>query len=114
MERETICLHGDIINYMESVKVNNLKSFKKLNSMIQKLAENGHSIIDGRMYKKMRTGKRSKLPIIQIEIRTKQYRIHTVLTPNYLYLLHAFDKKKNKTSDKDLSLSIQRAKNITL
>ncbi len=112
-ERETVYLHDDVIGYMEGVRTNYPKDYKKLNIMIQKLAEKGHEIIDGRMYKKFKTGKKLKRPIIQITIIAKQYRIHTALTDSHLYLLHAFDKKKNKTPKNDLALSIKRAETIT-
>ncbi len=102
----------DVEDYLDGVKIENKKDFKKLNSMILKLAEHGPSIINGRTFKKMKTGKRSKHPIIQIEIIQKKYRIHTVIDDDNLYLLHCFSKQKNNTEKNDMEVSISRAKTL--
>lgn len=112
MLRKICFYHADVEKYLDNVQKTNSKDWVKLQVLIQKLAEKGQSIINGRMYKRIKTGKNTKPNIVQIKIITKKYRIHTVLTPDQLYLIHAFDKKSDKTPKKDIALSVQRASNI--
>src|SRR3989339_2076119 len=108
--RKIIIIHKSIEKYLDKVYK---EDFKKLYSRIIKLAENGTSIIEGRTYKIIKIKSKIKHSIIQIKIITEKYRIHTALTNNYLYLLHAFDKKSNKTHINDINISLERIKMIT-
>ena len=107
-----IRIHDEVEDYLNQVIKGSKADFTKLHARIQKLAEHGMSIVDGRTYKKIKNRADQK-SIIQIKIITKQYRIHTFLTPSFLYLIHAFDKKQNKTAKKDLNITFKRAKTIS-
>ncbi|PIZ74493.1 hypothetical protein COY07_00570 [Candidatus Peregrinibacteria bacterium CG_4_10_14_0_2_um_filter_43_11] len=117
MSRQTD-FHNKVEKYLNGVQVDNKKHWMKLVDMIVKLAKHGEELIqiDSDSYKPLHVGNRGakemNLIIIQLKIKRKKYRIHTALTKNYLYLLHAFDKQGNKTPSKELGVTINRAKTI--
>lgn len=94
--------------YLDYVESKDPVAHAKLRAYIQKLNEKRSAIIDGYAIKQLHT--KCIHPLLRI--KCKQYRIYTMLTPRFLFLLLGEDKKTNSLPKKTEHLIVRRAKKI--
>lgn len=95
--------------YLDRVEREDPVAYAKLNAHIYKLSENKGMAIDGSIIKKLHI---EAIPYSLPRIKCKRYRVYTMLTPRFLFLLLGENKHSNQLPKKTERLIISRAKNI--